>query len=76
MGPRKRLRKSIKLDRVSPSDFQKLNFAYACEHCSHYSPESESCTLGYPARLHRQEVQLRRYHRHSHMAHCRFLEID
>lgn len=71
-----RPRRSIKLDRVNPSDFLKMNMAYACEHCSHYSTETQQCTIGYWSDLHKQQVQMQRMSNNSHMAFCRFLEID
>ncbi len=72
----KKLRKSIKLDRVAPLDFSQRNMIYACEQCSHFDPDAKECTLGYQAQLHMQEVQLKRYYLNGHMAFCRFTEID
>lgn len=71
-----RPRRSIKLDRVNPSDFMNMNMVYCCEQCSHYNPETEQCTIGYWSELHRKEVQLKRMETNSHMAFCRFIEID
>lgn len=73
---RRKAKKSIKLDRVAPADFLHQNMTYCCEQCSHYDPEGDSCTLGYLAAVHKKEIQLQRYFAHSHMAFCRFLEID
>ena len=72
----RRLRKSIKLDRVQPEDLLRRQMIFCCEQCSHYDAESDHCTLGYQARLHKREIQLKRYERHGHMAFCRFTEID
>ncbi len=72
----KKLRKGIKLDRVSPVDFSQRNMIYCCEQCSHYDAEGDKCTLGYPAALHKKEIQLHRYYLNGHMAFCRFIEID
>lgn len=72
----KRAKKSIKLDRVNPDDLINKNLLFACEHCSHFDPASESCTIGYRANLHRYDVQMQRFNSHGHMAFCRFLEID
>jgi hypothetical protein len=71
-----RPRRSIKLDRVNPTDFMKMNTIYACEQCSHYNEDTAQCTIGYWPELHRKEIQLERMRTHSHMAFCRFLEID
>ncbi len=69
-------RKSIKLDRVNPADFRKHNMIYSCEQCSHFDESTSHCTLGYQSSLHRQAIQLQRFYSNSHMAFCRFLEID
>ncbi len=71
-----RPRRSIKLDRVNPGDFMNMNMVYACEQCSHYNSDTNQCTIGYWPDLHRKEVQLERMRIHSHMAFCRFIEID
>lgn len=72
----KRLRPSIRLDPVNPNDFLKYDFIYCCEQCSHFSPTTEKCTLGYPQEPHRRETNLKTYHLNGKMAFCRFLEID
>jgi hypothetical protein len=72
----KRLRSSIRLDAVNPQDFMKYNLPFACEDCTHFDRENESCTLGYNSRLHRRAEQYRTYCLNGKMALCRFLEID
>ena len=72
----KKIKKSIKLDRVNPRDFMTKNITFACEHCSHFDTEKEECTIGYSSRLHRHDVQMQRYLSTGHMAFCRFNEID
>jgi hypothetical protein len=67
---------SIKFDVINPVDFQRYNFTYCCEQCSHYDPERKACTLGYNSKWHRRESQLRQYEVAGSMALCRFLEID
>lgn len=76
MPAKKRPRKSIKLDRVSPDDFLNKNLIYCCEQCSHFCSENQTCTIGYVAKQHLREKQLEKMHLHSHMAFCRFIEID
>lgn len=76
MPARKRLKKSIKLDRVDPGDFLNMSLIYCCEQCSHYDAEKKICTMGYPSHLHQQKNQLQRFYSNSHMAFCRFTEID
>ena len=72
----KRIRKSVKQDRVNPSDFLNYDLTYCCEQCSHFCSKEKSCTIGFPAYLHTKDIQLERFYGHSHMAFCRFLEID
>ncbi len=72
----RRLRKSIKLDRVQAIDLLQRNMIYCCEQCSHYDPDNDLCTLGFQVALHKKAVQLHRFDLHGHMAFCRFTEID
>lgn len=78
----KRHRRSIKLDRVKPSDFSTMEGRFFCDDCVHYArPENRSidnpgtCTMGYVAQ-HTRTVQLKLYAQTGMMAFCRFLEID
>jgi len=72
----KRLRPSIRLDVVNPSDFLKYDFTYSCEQCTHFCSSSEKCTIGYAVLPHRKEANLKSYYLNGKMAFCRFLEID
>lgn len=72
----KRIRRSIKLDRVQASDFNQLDTIYCCEQCSFFDPENSDCTMGYPPTPHLKEEQLKTFKLTGHMAFCRFLEID
>ena len=72
----KRIRQSIKLDVVNPSDFMNYNFIFACEQCSHFDLSSETCSLGYNYQNHQREQNLKTYNLNGKMAFCRFLEID
>jgi len=69
-------RPSIIMDPVHPSDFLSLNICFACEQCSHYSAESNTCTLGFDHRNHTREIQLSNYNVTGRMPICRFMEID
>lgn len=69
-------RQSIKLDRVSPYDYQYLNMIYACEQCSHFDPENGLCTIGYNPRNHLKVINDQRFAHGGFMAFCRFQEID
>lgn len=78
-GPRftaKRVRRGIKLDRVNPKDFLNLNMVYCCEECSHFNPQETTCSLGFPTADHLREQQMKTFLTNSHMAFCRFMEID
>ena len=72
----KKVRKSIKLDRVSPKDFLHTNMIYCCEQCSHFNSNNQTCTLGYKTEPHLKKQQLAGFSSHGHMAFCRFAEID
>ncbi len=69
-------RKSVILDRIHPSDFLNLNMILYCEQCSHFAAQSETCTIGYDASKHLQQVQFRSYEVTGRVAFCRFAEID
>ncbi len=70
------MRASIRYDGVNPVDFNKYNFAFACEHCAHFAADSKSCTFGYNVVPHLHDTQMRSYTLMGRMAFCRFLEID
>lgn len=69
-------KRSLILDRVNPSDYLNLKLIYYCEQCSHFAPESSSCTIGYNAANHTQAEQQRLYALTGRIALCRFIEID
>ncbi len=72
----KRIRASIKKDRVSPSDFLRYDFRSSCEDCSHFNSLKILCTLGYNTSPHLKAQQLYDYEVSGKIAQCRFLEID
>lgn len=72
----KRVKQSIKLDPVNPSDFLKYNFTHSCEACSHFNLANGLCTLGYKNDVHRLAANLKSYELNGKMALCRFLELD
>ena len=67
---------SIFLDPIHPHDLLNLNVVFCCEDCSHFDPENLKCTIGYNAKNHMKERQLKTYELTGRMAICRFLEID
>ena len=70
------LRRSIKKDRVNPSDFLHIDNIYCCEQCSYFDHYNESCILGFSTEPHLKKEQLRTFEFTGQMAFCRFLEID
>jgi predicted HD phosphohydrolase len=72
----KRLRTSIRHDAVHPSDYLRYTIPSACEDCSHFNSEKETCTLDYNSEHHRRDYQKKCYELSGKMAICRFLEID
>jgi ribosomal protein L32 len=72
----KRIRPSIKRDRIQASDLLKYNPLFSCDNCSHFSHENELCTLGYNAEHHRLAEQMKTFNMSGTMAYCRFHEID
>ncbi len=81
----RRPRRSIKADRVHPSDFIKFIEpvdangrplgGFFCEACSHYDSITEKCTLGYRAQ-HKREDQVKVYALTGRVVLCRAIEID
>jgi hypothetical protein len=69
-------RRSLILDPIHPRDFRELSVIYACEQCSHFDEATQSCTIGYDAKKHLREVQIRTYEVTGKVAFCRFSEID
>ena len=69
-------RLEVKSDPVSPRDFNQLNIIFACEQCSHFDGENISCTIGYNAKNHLKETNLKSFHQTGRMAFCRYQEID
>ncbi|MFN8845718.1 MAG: hypothetical protein ACK5V3_01220 [Bdellovibrionales bacterium] len=72
----KRIRPSIKKDKVNPTDYLRLRLPWSCDDCTHFNPEQESCTLGYHTKHHRRVQQIKDYELSGSYALCRFQEID
>lgn len=71
----KRHKRAIKLDRVDPRDWAKMNCRFFCEDCSHFSSTNQTCTIGYVPQ-HTRTQQMKIFELTGKMAFCRFLEID
>ncbi len=72
----KRIRRSIKLDRVQASDFLNYDMIFCCEQCSFYNEDDKECMMGFRPENHLREQQLKTFTTNGHMAFCRFLEIE
>ncbi|MBC7741527.1 MAG: hypothetical protein H7061_04990 [Bdellovibrionaceae bacterium] len=72
----KRIGSSIKKDAIHPRDYNAYTLPYACEDCSHFKAENESCTLGLMTEPHLRRTQVRSYEISGKIALCRFQEID
>ncbi len=72
----KRLRPSIKKDPVNPAAYNQFILPWACEDCTHFDSETETCTLGYNTAYHRAAQQKHDYLLSGKMALCRFQEVD
>jgi len=72
----KRVRRTIKLDRVQASDLLNYDMIYACEQCSFFDAENTHCVMGFLPQPHLKEQQMQTFNTTGHMAFCRFLEID
>lgn len=71
----RRPRRSIKLDRIHPTDLRKFKPTFFCDDCSHYDRGNRYCTMGYRPQ-HTRDEQMALYNLTGKMALCRFLEID
>lgn len=72
----RRLRPSIKKDRINPKDYLSLNLKLACEDCSHFSSQDTRCTLGFNPEPHLRKNVIKDFELSGKTAQCRFLEID
>ena len=63
-------------DVLKLEDYKKLNYACACEDCSHFDKFSETCTFGYPTGAHLRRSQIAQLETLGTIAFCRALEID
>ena len=71
-----RIRPSMRKESIHPFDYNHFILPYACEDCSHFASENQSCTLGLNALNHLASAQKKTYELSGQMALCRFQEID
>jgi hypothetical protein len=69
-------RRSLILDPIHPRDYREVTIIHCCEQCSHFAPDSQSCTIGYDAANHVATRQRELFERTGRVAFCRFCEID
>jgi len=72
----RKIRPSIKREKVAAFDYQHYNHRFSCDDCSHFDSSAEKCTLGYPTQPHRKAQQTHEYLMSGTMAFCRSHEID
>lgn len=72
----KRIGYSIKKDAINPADYNRYKLPYACEDCTHFKTDTESCTLGFPTEPHLRRHQIASYSLSGKIALCRLQEID
>ncbi len=70
------IRRTLILDPIHPKDYRTLTIIHCCEQCSHFAPESKSCTIGYDTHNHLAARQKETYEGLGRVAFCRFCEID
>jgi len=63
-------------DPVTLQVYKDLNYATACEDCTHYNPETISCTLAFPVAPFLRAQQIKDLSEKGEMAFCRAIEID
>ncbi len=63
-------------DWVSLDLYSKYNYKTACEDCTHFDFENETCTFGFPTTPHLKKNQINDLAMTGKMAFCRAMEID
>jgi hypothetical protein len=63
-------------DHVSLDVYERMNYATACEDCTHFDHETEKCTFGFPTAPHLKRNQLADLEKTGKIAFCRMMEID
>ena len=74
--PQERIRPSMRKELIHPSDYNQFILPYACEDCSHFASQTQSCTFGLNAYNHLASTQKKSYELSGQIALCRFQEID
>ena len=69
-------RNKIISDNLALDTYRKLNYACACEDCTHFDALTETCTFGYPTTDHLKRNQLNQIETSGTIAFCRAIEID
>jgi len=63
-------------DNMTLDQYKRLNYATACEDCTHFIQETEKCTLGFPTEQFLRRNQMKDIELSGFMAFCRAIEID
>jgi len=70
------MKNKIISDKLTLGDYRHLNYACACEDCTHFDALTENCTFGYPTSDHLKRNQLKQIEDSETIAFCRAIEID
>jgi hypothetical protein len=76
MGLKNKNVSKIITDEVGLDRYVAMNYATACEDCSHFDAATETCTFNYPTSPHLKRNQLAQLKANGRMAFCRTMEID
>ncbi|MDZ4677605.1 MAG: hypothetical protein SGI74_08850 [Oligoflexia bacterium] len=70
------MKNEILRDYVNPENYKLLNYATACEDCTHFDFKTETCIFGYPTTPHLKRTQLADLEKNGMIAFCRTMETD
>ena len=70
------MKKTIIADKVDMGKYKSMNYACACEDCTHFDVLTETCTFNYPTKPHLRKHQIEQLEALGTMAFCRAIEID
>jgi hypothetical protein len=70
------MKKTILMDKVDLKVYREMNYASACEDCTHFDKIPELCTFGFPTAPHLKRNQIESLAATGTMAFCRAIEID
>jgi hypothetical protein len=63
-------------DKVTLEQYKAYNYATACEDCTHFDLQTETCTFTFPTEPFRRAYQIKDVETNGEAAFCRAIEID